>query len=126
MPASFRQYHTQQVHFLRKGITFSNALTTVTVGYIPNGSLVLKPLSGVHIDTVFNGTAPQTLAIGPSTSTSLWAAALSLSTTTFVACDQNNTYLVPSDTTVQTVIGGSGSTAGIAQIVIAYIPNTDG
>ncbi len=126
MTASPRQYHTQQVHFLRKGITFANILTTVDVGRIPAGSLVIKPMSGVHVDTAFNGTAPMTLDIGTSVSTALWASALALSATTFVALGTSNSNLVASDTTVQTVIGGSGSTAGIAQIVIAYLPNIDG
>jgi hypothetical protein len=127
MAGSPRQLHTQQIHFLRKGITFADKLTTVTLGYIPAGSVVIKPMSGVHVSTVFNGTAPQTLDIGTSVTTAIWATALALSVTTFVACDETTTsFYVSSDTTVQAVIGGSGATAGEAQLIIAYVPNTDG
>ena len=125
MAGSPRQLHTQQIHFLRKGITFADKLTTVTVGYIPAGSVVIKPMSGINVHTAFNGTAPQLLDIGTSVTTAVWATSLALSTATFVAFDETASGYVASDTTVQAVVGGSGATAGEVQILIAYIPNTD-
>ena len=44
-----RQFHTQQVHYLRKSIAYTDDGTEVTVGKIPSGALILAPASGVHI-----------------------------------------------------------------------------
>lgn len=127
MAGSPRLIQTQQIHFLRKGFTFADDNSTLTVGHIPAGSLVLKPLSGVHVTTVFDGTAPQILDIGPSTNTDLWATDLSLSATTFVACDESvGTFLVSSDTEVQAVVDCSAAAAGAGEIIISYIPDIDG
>lgn len=126
MAGSPRLLHTQQTHYLRKTITFADDNDTVTVGYIPSGALVLKPLSGVAVVTPFDGTAPQLLDIGPSTNTDLWATDLSLSTAGFTACDENVSFRVESDTEVQCVLDVSAAAAGEAEVVIAYIPDNDG
>jgi hypothetical protein len=62
-----RQFTTQQVHYLRKSITYSDNGTTVTIGTIPAGSLILKPISGVAVNVAFNGGTTNTLDIGAST-----------------------------------------------------------
>lgn len=126
MAAPARFFHTQQVHFLRKGFTYSDDATTVTIGTIPAGALVLKPLSGVAVTTVFDGTAPQTVNFGNSVSAAIWGTALALSVTTFVPCDENANYLVSSDTICQAVITSSGASAGAGELIVAYIPDSDG
>jgi len=120
-----RQYHTQQIHFLRKGFTYSDHGSTLALGYIPVGSQILKPISGVHVTTVFNGGGPQTIGIGPPDSASLWGSALSLSTTTFVPCAQSVAYLATT-ALVNATVSVSGATAGAGEIIIAYIPDIDG
>lgn len=125
-----RQFHTQQVHYLRKSITFADDGTTVTVGTIPAGSLVLKPMSGVAVTTVFNAGSTNVLDIGPSTDsgTDLWATDLALGTLAFVPLDEAVTFLVSVDTVVQAAVDltGTAATTGAAEIVICYIPDNDG
>ena len=125
-----RLLHTQQVHYLRTGITFADDGTTVTVGVIPANSLILKPLSGVAVTTVFNAGSPNVLDIGPSTDsgTDLWATDLALGTLAFVPLDEAVTNLVTVETTVQAAVDltGTAATTGAAEIVICYIPDNDG
>jgi hypothetical protein len=129
MPQPPRLHHTQQVHYLRKGITFADDGTTVDVGTIPAGSLILKPLSGVAVTTVFNAGSTNVLDIGPSTDsgTDLWATDLALGTLAFVPLDEAVTNLVSVDTFVQAAVDltGTAATTGAAEIVICYIPDND-
>lgn len=125
-----RQFHTQQIHYLRKSITYADDGTTVTIGTIPAGSLVLKPISGVAVTTVFNAGTTNVLDIGPSTDsgTDLWATDLALGTLAFVPLDEAVTSLVSVDTIVQAAVDltGTAATTGAAEIIIAYIPDNDG
>ena len=123
-----RQYSQQMVHYLRKGITYADDGTTVDVGTIPAGSLILKPLSGVYVNTAFNGATTNTLDIGPSTDsgTNLWGTLLALGSIAMVPFDEAVAMSVSVDTLVQAaVVSTTGASAGSAEIVIAYIPDND-
>lgn len=124
-----RNFNKQMIHYLRKGITFADDGTTVTVGTIPAGSLVLKPISGVAVTTVFNAGSTNVLDMGPSTDsgTDLWATDLALGTLGFVPIDEAVTNLVSVDTVVQAAVDltGTAATTGAAEIIIAYIPDND-
>lgn len=123
-----RQLPFQAVHYLRKEILYTDDGKTVDVGWIPAGSVILKPISGAHVDTAFNGNSTNTVSIGPSTDsgTDLWATSLALGTTTFVPFDENVTNLVTVDTKVQAAVTSTASaSAGKAHIIIAFIPNND-
>ncbi len=124
-----RQFHTQQIHYLRKSIAYTDNGTTVTVGTIPAGSLVLKPISGVSVNVAFNGGTTNTLDIGPSTDsgTNLWMTVGALGSIAFVPLDEAVTMLVSVDTIVQAaVVSTASASAGTAEIIIAYIPDNDG
>ena len=124
-----RQYSQQMVHYLRKGITYADDGTTVDVGTIPAGSLILKPLSGVYVNTAFNGAVTNTLDIGPSTDsgTNLWGTILALGAIAMVPLDEAVAMSVSVDTLVQAaVVSTTGASAGSAEIVIAFIPDNDG
>ena len=125
--SSARQYDTQQVHYLRRSITFADAGLTLTIGTIPAGAIVLKALSGVHVTTAFNAAGADTLDIGPSTDsgTDLWATALDMSATNFIPMDESVSLLVSVDTIVQCDVTSSGSSAGAAEVIICYIPDND-
>lgn len=124
MAPSPRLLDTQQVHYLRRGFTFADHGSTLSLGSIPAGSLVLKPCSGVAITTAFNG-SPQTLDVGPSTDTDLWGTDLSLSVTTFVPLDESVNYLVAVDTEVQFVVQASAASAGAGEVIVTYVPDND-
>lgn len=124
-----RQYPAQMIHYLRKSITFADNGTTVTVGTIPAGALILKPASGVAVNVAFNGGTTNTLDIGASTDvgTNNFATILALGSIAFVPIDEAVTNLVAVDTVIQAaVVSTAGATTGQAEIIIAYIPDNDG
>ena len=124
-----RYYETQQVHYLRKSIDYTQNGATVTIGTIPAGSLLVKPISGVSVNVAFNGNSSNVLDIGPSTDsgTNLWMTSGSLASIAFVPLDEAVTMLVASDTVVQCLVTATASaSAGTAEVVICYIPDNDG
>lgn len=131
-----RQYHHQMVHFLRKSITFGDNGTELTIGTIPAGSLILKAMSGVHVTTVFNAGTGNVLDVGTNGGASgasddpdLFGTDLALGTATFVPLDEAvGGYLVTQDTniTCTVALSGTAATTGAGEVVICYIPDTDG
>ena len=122
-----REYHTKQIHYLRRDITTADAATTVTVGIIPSGSIILEAISGVYVHVVFNAGTNNRLDIGASTDsgTNNYATALTLLGIGFIELDEvAATLKVTSDTTIQAYVDvtGTAATTGQASIVIAYIP----
>ncbi|MGM5033524.1 hypothetical protein [Tardiphaga sp. 803_E3_N1_3] len=123
-----RQLPYQCVHYLRKRFTFADNGKTIDIGTLPDGALLIKPISGVMVNQAFNGATTNTLDIGPSTDpgTDLWATVLALGTIGFIPLDEVVTLLVSGDTKVQAkVVSTTGATTGSGVIVIAYIPNND-
>ena len=124
-----RQYSTQQVHYLRKTLTYSDRGTTVTVGKVPAGAVILYGSSGAYVSTAFTGTGTDLLDIGISGNNDLFATDLDVSSVGWKALDENVAgYLVSSTTTVTAEYADQNSDAGAgsAEIVIAYIPDNDG
>jgi hypothetical protein len=122
-----RQYHTQQIHYLRKDITIADAATTVVVGVIPSGAIILEAISGVYVDTVFNAGTNTRLDIGASTDsgTNNYATLLTLLGIGFIELDEvAATLKVTADTTISAYVDvtGTAATTGQASIIIAYIP----
>lgn len=125
---SARQFHSQQIHYLRRTVTFSDNGSARVIGVIPAGALILKPASGVHVTTVFNAGTTNVIDIGTSADDDLYGTDLSLTTANFVPLDENvGTYLVSADTTITATVGlaGTAATAGSAEVIIAYIPDND-
>lgn len=125
---SARQYTSQQVHYLRKGITYADNGSTVTVGTIPAGSQIIKPMSGVAVNVAFDGNSSNVLDIGASTDsgTNNFATQLSLASIAFVALDEAVTMTVSVDTTIQALVTSTASAAaGQGEIIICYIPDND-
>lgn len=123
-----RDYNMQMIHYLRKTITYADNGTTVTIGTIPAGSVLVKPISGVSVSVAFNGNATNTLDIGPSTDsgTNLWMTVGALGSIAFVPLDEAVTNVVSSDTIVQAyVVSTASASAGSAEVVICYIPDND-
>ncbi len=125
---SAREFHTQQVHYLRKSVVFGDDGTAVTVGEIPAGATILKPLSGVNVDTAFNAGTTNTLNIGTSADDNLYGTLLAVGSIAFVPLDEAVAMTVAADTTITAtvVLTGTAATAGAGEVVIAYIPDNDG
>ena len=127
MTTPARKYHSTQIHYLRKDITIADAATTVVVGAIPSGSIILEAISGVYVDVVFNAGTNNRLDIGASTDsgTNNYSTVLTLLGIGFIELDEvAATLKVAADTTISAYVDvtGTAATTGAASIVIAYIP----
>lgn len=127
---SLARYNTpQQIDYLRRTVTFANNGTAVKVGILPPNAIILKPLSGAYVNTVFNAGTANVLDIGTPADDDLYATDLSLTTLGFVPLDENVSFMTgPSGDTVITVtvgLTGTAATTGSATIIIAYVPNDD-
>lgn len=124
-----RDFPLQMIHYLRKTITFADDGTTVTIGTIPAGSVLVKPISGVSVSVAFNGGTTNTLDIGASTDTGTnnFATLLALGSIAFVALDEAVSNVVAVDTIIQcAVVSTASATAGSAEVLIAFVPDSDG
>lgn len=124
-----RELPFQAVHYLRKTVNHTmDGGPAQTVGVIPAGSLILKPLSGVQVTTVFDAGTTNTLNVGTSADDNLYGTLLALGALAFVPLDEAVSTLVAADTTITAtvVLTGTASTAGEGEVVIAYIPDNDG
>jgi hypothetical protein len=123
-----RELQTQQIAYLRKGITFADNGSTVTVGTLPAGAQIIKPISGVSVNVAFNGGTTNTLDIGPSTDagTNLWMTIGALGAIAYVALDEAVSMTVSVETIVQAlVVSTAGASAGAGEIIIAYAMDND-
>jgi hypothetical protein len=122
-----RDANENQVHYLRKRITFADVATTVTVGKIPAGASVTG--GGIHIITAFNATTTNTANvgfIGATTNASGYATALVTSAVGVIALDElaatsNIQGTVAHTVTVAPAETGAASTAGVADVIIQYV-----
>jgi len=131
-----RQYSMQMAHYCRKTLTFSDVGTAVVVGVIPAGSILLQPVSGAAVTTVFNSDGTDFIDIGVSAATGgvsanddLFATDLDVSALGFKPLDEAVAgLLLTADTTITATYaaGGSAATTGSAEIVIVYVPDNDG
>lgn len=124
-----REFHTQQVHYLRKTISYTDNGIAVKVGTIPAGSLISYTASGAHVSTAFTDTGTDLVDIGTLGTADLFAGDLDVSTAGFKQLDNNVAgLLVTADTDIYATYAGANSDAGAgsAVVVIAYVPDNDG
>lgn len=122
---SARKFHTQQVHYLRKAISYSDgASAVITVGVIPEGATVIR--GGVIVTTAFNAGTANVLDIGTSADDDGFATDLALGTIGVIAADEmatTNDAYVTSDTTIiaTLALSGTAATAGAGFVWIEYL-----
>lgn len=120
-----REYHQKLVHYLRRDFTFADNGKQLVVGEVPNGAIILRPDSGVHISTAFNAGSTNVLDIGFSGDDDLFGTDLALGTATFVPVDEVTGAFYRSADSVITAtpsLTGTAATAGVGHIIIAYVP----
>jgi hypothetical protein len=125
-----RNLTVQAVHYLRKRVTVAQqlaGLVTVTVGTIPSGAVIIAPISGVDVNTVFNAGTNNRVNIGITGTTAKYAANSSLLTAGFVAMAVAVGHRVAADTTIIATLDvtGTAATTGDFDIVIAYTVDND-
>lgn len=113
----------QMVQYIRASVTFADNGSAVSVGVIPAGALILKPISGAQVEEAFNAGTTNTIDIGTSADADLYATDLAGGTVTFVPIDEAVALTVSADTEIFATVGltGTAATAGKATIVVAYI-----
>lgn len=129
-----RDYGKQMIHYLRKTITYADAGTEVTVGWVPSGALLVQSISGVHVTTAFNSSGTDLIDIGGNTGNDDpddYATDLDVSTVGFKAIDEAlgtavNPTTADTEITVTYAQSVADASAGVAEVVIAYIPDNDG
>lgn len=127
-----RELVTQQINYVRKRITYADYGTTVTVGYLPAGAMVVG--GGVQIVTAFNSSGTDLLDvgfIGATTDADAYATNLTLAAVGYLELDElgATTNIQQSEAFTVTCApkqSVADATAGIADVVVYYIPNNDG
>jgi hypothetical protein len=123
-----RQYHQQMLHYLRKGLDEVSG-TSITVGTLPSGAVIVAPISGIQIRVVFSGTNP-VADIGITGTLEKYASDLDLdAAVAFLPLDVTTAIqVVDADTPIictldlSTPVGADGS----AECLIFYCPDNDG
>lgn len=132
MTAVARQSHLQVMHFLRKRITFADYATTVNVGVIPAGASVVG--GGVHVITAFNSSGTDLLNVGfvgSTTDADGYATLLTMAAVGWIVLDElatttNIQQTIDTTVTLKPAQSVADATAGVADVIIGYIPNNDG
>jgi hypothetical protein len=124
-----RQYHQSLVHYLRADFNVAEADvsggTTKTLGVIPAGSVIIKPMSGFATHVAFDDTT--VVDIGDGTTIDLYATNLATSSIGFVAIDEAVANKVYVDTTIRCNVAGNGSvTVGNGSAIICYTLDNEG
>ena len=118
-----REFHTAQVHYLTKAITYADNGSTLDMGYVPAGAYVIR--AGVVVSTAFDGNSSNVLDIGTSTDTDGFATDLALGTIGVIVADEmattNDAYCA-ADTLIQCVVVSTASaSAGAGMVWVEYI-----
>ena len=129
--AEAREYHTQQVHYIRKTVNFNDAGISagVVIGALPKGAQIIDVVANVV--TAFNAGTTNVLTVGTNASSYddiagsgdiNEASATGQRVTTGLGLE----FSADTDVYVMYAQTGAAATAGQAVIVIAYVPNNDG
>lgn len=128
---SAQQYHTNQVHFLRAAITFSDDGSVVSLGWVPAEASILR--GGVVVSTAFNAGTSNVLDIGfrnagdgTSDDADEFATDLALGTEGVIDTDAMATagdayFPEGAEITCSPALSGTAATAGAGQVWVEYI-----
>lgn len=112
------------IRFIEREFTFADGAVTLDIGNIPEGAIILKPISGIAVLEAFNSGTNKRAEIGPSTNTDLWGTDLSLATIGFVPLDEavsNEVGIGEGLVQIAIDLTGSAANAGIGVAIICYI-----
>jgi hypothetical protein len=124
MAGPARQLHTQQIHYIRKRVNFNDSAigTGVVFGTLPAGAMIVS--QAVRCSTAFNAGTTNALNVGTAAGgTQLFTDAATAGAR--VPTIPNLSFASDTDLFVQYAQTGGAATAGVADIVIGYVPNND-
>lgn len=113
----------QNVQYYRKRIQYTDGVLTWKFK-IPAGAIILAPLSGVDVQTVFNAGTNNRVQIGDASNASKYGLNVSLAALGFAPMAVAVGHKVTVDTDIVFTVDNSGTaaTTGDAELVLAYIP----
>jgi len=125
-----QQYHTNQVHYLRANVTFADDGATVSLGWVPEGALVVG--GGVVVATAFDSGTSDVLDIGfrnagdgTTADPDDYATDLDLTTVGVIVADAIATatgyHAEGAEITAAYVSAGTAPTAGSAYVWVEYL-----
>lgn len=125
-----QQYHSNQVHYLRKAITFADNGLTVSLGWVPAKAMVLR--GGVVVETAFNGNSSNVLDIGfrnagdgTTADPDEYATDLALGTAGVIVADEMATaadaYLPLGAEITASVVSTAAASAGSGYVWVEYL-----
>lgn len=119
-----RQLHSQQVHYFRKRVNYNDAGigTGVVFGTMPMGGMITT--QNVRVSTAFNAGTTNALNVGTTAGgTQLFTDAATAGARSPTIA--NLSFAADTDLYVQYAQTGTAATAGVADIVVGYVPNND-
>lgn len=127
-----QQYHTNQVHYLRKAIAFSDGATAVvSVGWLPPGAIVVG--GGVVVDAAFNAGTANVLDIGfrnagdgTAADDDEFATDLAIGSVGYKVMDETATagdlwFPSGAEVTATLALSGTAATAGAGFVIVQYV-----
>lgn len=114
----------QNIQYLTADVGFADNGKVKSLGVIPAGSLILKPISGVQVNEAFNAGTNNYIQVGTAANDDLYGTNLAGGTVTFVPLDEAVALKLAADTelVVKVDLSGTPATTGKATAVIAFIP----
>jgi hypothetical protein len=124
-----RIYHTQQVHYLIKEVTFEDNGTAVILGRLPANSVIIA--CSAIVAEAFNAGTTNVLDIGTTDDADGLATDLALGTVGLVNADEMGTsndlyHASEINVTATVALTGTAATAGSAFVHICYMPISNG
>ena len=124
-----RIYHTNQVHYLIKEVTFADDGTAVVVGRLPANSVIIA--SSAVVAEAFNAGSGNVLDIGTTDDADGIATDLALGTVGLINADElatsNDLYHTSEINVTATVaLTGTAATTGRAFVHVCYMPLDNG
>jgi hypothetical protein len=119
-----RQSHEQQTHYIRAKVNFNDANvgTGNVIGTLPNGAIITSVV--VQVTTAFNAGTTNALNIGTAAGgTQVGTDAATAGTRSPTLPNLNIT--ADQDIFVQYAQTGTAATAGVANVIVSYVPNND-
>jgi hypothetical protein len=112
----------QDIQYLRKDFTYLDNGKVLKLGTLPTNAVIIKPISGVNVSTVFNAGTGNVLDVGTSADDDLYGTDLALGTVGFIPLDEAVSFFNAAEVqmTATVVLTGTAATTGVGQIVIAY------
>lgn len=123
---SARQFHTQQVHYLRSLFNYNDSdVASRKIGTIPAGSNILR--TNYVISTAFNAGTTNTISVGfTSSGTDLVnaQAAGSATANTVTQAPSGKALVGTTDQDIYAYVSmtGTAATAGVGEVIVEYVP----